>query len=300
MNKSNKRLVGTFAVFALCCAATVVGATEIEAVGPIEAVQSRTQTVVVLGQSFVSTRAITGRDGRLGALKVGDYVAISGIAVKEALVAKSIVALDVAYVPGSSKVLYRGPIDRYSASIGNVQIGGLQISLSQILSDGLVTFGNGDIVNVVGTQALPKGLVWASQLLDPSDSTLVANAVTALSIQGTGLLSIQGTGTQSIQGTGVQSIQGTGVQSIQGTGAQSIQGTGVQSIQGTGALSIQGTGKQSIQGTGTQSIQGTGKLSIQGTGALSIQGTGALSIQGTGKQSIQGTGVRSIQVTGSH
>jgi len=291
MNKSNKRLVGTFAIFALCCATTLARSTEIQAVGPIEGVQSRTSTVVVLGQTFVSTRAITGRDGRLGALKVGDYVAITATAVKGALVAKSIVALDAAYVPGSSKVLYRGPIDRYSASVGNLQIGNLQISLSQILSDGQVAFGDGDAVSVVGIQALPNGVLWASQLLDPSNPNLVSDAVTALSIQGTGLLSIQGTGTQSIQGTGVQSIQGTG--------AQSIQGTGVQSIQGTGALSIQGTGKQSIQGTGTQSIQGTGKLSIQGTGALSIQGTGTLSIQGTGKQSIQGTGVRSIQGTGS-
>jgi len=267
--------MGTIAAFALCCAQTVAQAAEVEAVGPIEAVQSRTSTVVVLGQSFVSTRAITGRDGRLGALKVGDYVAISGAVVKGALVAKSIVALDVAYVPGSSKVLYRGPIDQYSASFGNLQVGSLQISLSQILSDGQVAFVNGDVVNIVGIQALPKGVVWASQLLDPSSPSLVSDAVAALSIQGTGVLSIQGTGTQSIQGTG----------------AQSIQGTGSQSIQGTGALSIQGTGKQSIQGTG--------KLSIQGTGALSIQGTGALSIQGTGAQSIQGTGVRSIQGTGS-
>jgi hypothetical protein len=270
VNKSNKRLAGTFAVFALCCASAVSQAKEIQVIGPVEKVQSRSSSLTVLGQTFVSARAITGRDGRVGGIAVGDYVSITGEIVKGTLVARTIVTLAAPYVPGASEVLFRGPV-AYAKATGLATAGGLQILLSQATSNSALNIESGDSIEVLGIQALPGGPVWASEIrIEPIGSA----GTDSLSIQGTGLLSIQGTGTQSIQGTGTQSIQGTGTRSIQGTGTKSIQGTGVQSIQGTGALSIQGTGALSIQGTGKLSIQGTGKQSIQGTGVRSIQGTG--------------------------
>lgn len=285
MNKSNNKLARTTAVFALFCASVGANAAEVQAVGPVESIAGRAASIKVLGQTFRATPALSKK---AGALNVGDYVAVSGeMTADGSLIAKSVVRVDAAYTPGASEVFLHSMVESYSPLTGVLKAGGVQIALSQVLTGNLSSFRPGEVVEIVGTQALAGGVVWATALqVDPVGS----DQAESLSIQGTGAnaLSIQGTGanTLSIQGTGASklSIQGTGKQSIQGTGANtlSIQGTGKQSIQGTGAstLSIQGTGKQSIQGTGAST------LSIQGTGAntLSIQGTGAaaLSIQGTG------------------
>jgi hypothetical protein len=278
VNKSNKRLVRWLAPFAFLCAVGVAQS-DVVAIGPIEKVQGRAGSITVLGQTFAKLPAAAKNEKEI---QVGRYVAVVGERVNGLLVAETMIFLDEPYVAGSSAVMIRGPVDRYIAETGVVQTGNLKILLSQGFSSGSLNYVPGDVIEIVGTQALPNSPVWATEIRDSSESSISDSVRT---------LSIQGTGKQSIQGTGVQSIQGTGLLSIQGTGKQSIQGTGVQSIQGTGKQSIQGTGVQSIQGTGALSIQGTGKQAIQGTGVQSIQGTGTLSIQGTGKRSIQGTGV---------
>jgi hypothetical protein len=302
-------------IFAFCCALGNANAAEFHVVGGVEKVAKGRSEITVLGQRFQApTSMLANLDSN-----VGTFVAISGERLADGtLLAKSIKRLATEYVPGASDVYLRGTVDRYSDKTGVVQIGGVQVlNLDASANNSPYPLQMGANIEVVGTQALLGGPIWASKIIAiPTVSTSGVDA----SLKST---SIQGTGAQatSIQGTGVQakSIQGTGVlaTSIQGTGvlATSIQGTGVQakSIQGTGALatSIQGTGvlATSIQGTGVQakSIQGTGVLatSIQGTGvqATSIQGTGVLatSIQGTGVQatSIQGTGVKATSIQGT-
>ena len=265
MNKSNKSLIRLVGIFALSCASFASGAAQTIVVGPVESVANYAATFTVLGQNF----ALPTKAAKPSGLSVGAYVVVTGDRnAAGALVATSVKVLPDAYVAGASEVYLLGTVDRSAPSAGLVQIGGLKILVSQALSaNSNRSFAVGDEIEVLGTQALSKGAVWAT----------VAQA-----IQGTGVQAIQGTGALAIQGTGALAIQGTGVQAIQGTGVQAIQGTGVQAIQGTGALAI--------QGTGALAIQGTGKLAIQGTGALAIQGTGAQAIQGTGKRAIQGTG----------
>jgi hypothetical protein len=257
VNKSNKSLVRLAGIFALSCASFASSAAQTVVVGPVEKVASYAATFTVLGQNF----ALPAKAAKPSGLSVGAYVVVAGDRnASGALVATSVKILADAYVAGASQVYLLGTIDRYAPSAGLVQIGDLKILVSQALSvDSNRSFAVGDAIEVVGTQAVPRGAVWA-----------------------TAAQAIQGTGAQAIQGTGALAIQGTGALAIQGTGAQAIQGTGVQAIQGTGALAI--------QGTGALAIQGTGKLAIQGTGALAIQGTGAQAIQGTGKRAIQGTG----------
>ena len=312
MSKNALAFAGIFVAFA--CAAH---AGDPITVGPVEAVAPNGLSITVLGQSFAtSSRAVIPGAGAnhvvaARSFAVGELVMVNGKRLSNgSLVAKSVVSVNDAYVPGATNVFLTGLVTAYDPSVGLAQIGATSIYVNEALLKQDFQFGAGMEVEVLGTQANPSGQVWASQIaLSPKFLTREAEEVLAIvrgtvsisgttNTQGAGLQSIQGTGVQSIQGTGIQSIQGTGVQSIQGTGIQSIQGTGVQSIQGTGIQSIQGTGVQSIQGTGIQSIQGTGVQSIQGTGIQSIQGTGVQSIQGTGVQSIQGTGIRSIQGTG--
>lgn len=250
MNKSNKSLVRLVSVFALSCAAFNSTAAQTVVVGPVERVANQATTFSVLGQNF----ALPAKAAKANGLVVGAYVVVSGDRDSGgALIASSVKVLPDSYVAGSSPVYLLGTVDRYSALAGLVQVGDLKILVSQALSvDSNRSFVKGEAIEIVGTQAVLKGAVWAT---------------TAQAIQGTGALAIQGTGALAIQGTGALAIQGTGAQAIQGTGALAIQGTGASAIQGTGALAIQGTGKLAIQGTGARAIQGTGKSAIQGTGS---------------------------------
>ena len=290
MNKSNNKVAKVSGFIAVCCAATSGFGAPIQVVGPVEKVTVGRPEITVLGQRFAASSPVSavspldvGASAGNTLRGVGTYVVVVGERLEDGtLLANSIKTLSTPYVPGASEVFLRGTIDRYSAETGTVQIGGLQVLISDALATNSPYYVQiGASVEILGTQAVPGGQVWASKI-----NVVPASSSETLSIQGTGLraTSIQGTGAQatSIQGTGALST------SIQGTGSQatSIQGTGVQatSIQGTGALatSIQGTGLRatSIQGTGAQatSIQGTGSqaTSIQGTGlqATSIQGTG--------------------------
>jgi len=258
VNKSNKNLMRLVVLFALSCASFASSAAQTVVVGPVEKVANQATGLTVLGQKF----SLPAKVAKPSGLVAGAYVVISGDrASNGALVATSIKVLPDTYVPGASQVYLMGAVDRYSAAAGLIQVGDLKILVSQAISTDVTgTFAAGDVVEVVGTQAVPKGAVWAT---------------TAQAIQGTGAQAIQGTGALAIQGTGSLAIQVTGADAIQGTGALAIQGTGALAIQGTGALAIQGTGKLAIQGTGKQAIQGTGALAIQGTGARAIQGTGS-------------------------
>jgi hypothetical protein len=266
MNKSNnslKRLVG---LVAFCCAAAGSQAAETVVIGPVEQIANRGSSITVLGQTFRVSPARTSE------LDIGAYAAVVGEQIKgRGLVAKTVKLLDAAYVPGASQVYLSGTVDRYSNSIGLVQIGSQKILISDAFAaSSAPAVVVGEPIELVGTQALAGGTIWATDI--------AIQETTKRAIQGTGAitLAIQGTGKRAIQGTGVNTLatQGTGAQAqaIQGTGKRAIQGTGANTlaIQGTGvqALAIQGTGKRAIQGTGARAIQGTGKLAIQGTGIL--------------------------------
>jgi len=295
VNKSNKKVAKALGFIAVCCASANGFTAPIQVVGPVEGVSAGRSEITVLGQRFtapssslVVSRLDHGASASTRSSGVGSYVVVVGERLSDGtLVAKSIKNISDPYVPGASDVYLRGTVDKYSAVDGVLQIGGLQVLVSDALATNSPNYIYlGASIEILGTQAVPGGQVWASK-------------INVIPVENTDALgtSIQGTGAQatSIQGTGLRatSIQGTGKQAA----ATSIQGTGVQ------ATSIQGTGLQatSIQGTGflATSIQGTGKEAA----ATSIQGTGlqATSIQGTGMQaaSIQGTGVESSSIQGT-
>ena len=264
VNKSNNSLMRFVALFAICCAAASSNAAETVVIGPVEKIANRGNTFTVLGQTFRSASAPS----------VGSYALVIAERARDGgLVAKSVRLLDTAYVPGASQIYLRATVDRYSASTGLVQIGGLKVLISEALAavpaPSIVV---GQSIELVGMQAAGGGPVWATDVAVPQVDSTIDEDLTSRAIQGTGTFAIQGTGSLAIQGTGKRAIQGTGALAIQGTGTQAIQGTGKRAIQGTGALAIQGTGTQAIQGTGKRAIQGTGALAIQGTGTQAIQG----------------------------
>jgi hypothetical protein len=273
----------------------------VSVVGPLEAVSRDGSAIVVLGQSYtldikaLSKAISTGNPGEesIRVPPVGTYVAVQGERnLNGDQFATSVRALRSRYVPGASDIYLLGVAATYDATIAVAGLGAVRVFIGDINLSSVLPLTPGASLEIVGRQAQPGGVVWATAVRVVHTASAASNDdssgdASRQSITGTGA------GVQSITGTGVsaQSITGTGVsaQSITGTGVsvQSITGTGasVQSITGTGvsAQSITGTGKsaQSITGTGVsvQSITGTGKSaqSITGTGvnARSVASAGA-------------------------
>jgi hypothetical protein len=315
-------------------------AESVSVLGPLEAVSLESKTLIVLGQTYkFDSNAFSGslpsgvaRGKALQVPALGTLVSVQGDRNASGdQAATTIHSYRPPYIPGATDIYLLGVAATYDATTAVAEVGGVRVFIGDIVgARSTLTVGQGALLEIVGRQSQPGGLVWATAInvvrgaSVPGEKEAVAD-VSVQSITGTGvsMQSITGTGvsasTQSITGTGVsasaQSITGTGksTQSITGTGAstQSITGTGVSAS----AQSITGTGKsaQSITGTGasTQSITGTGvsasAQSITGTGAStqSITGTGvsasAQSITGTGKsaQSITGTGASTQSITGT-
>ena len=241
---------------ALYCAAATAENSYV--LGPVEHISKDGSSLTVLGQTYAAHLEKFG----VGDLQLGEYVLLVG--ERSSSGDHTAVTLDRApqpYVPGATEVFLSGSVSKSNHLTGYLTIGEVSVYIAESDLVASASIEIGDTLEIVGSQALPLGPVWASEV------RVVKGMVVAQGIQGTGSL--------GIQGTGALGIQGTGALGIQGTGALGIQGTGTQGIQGTGKRGIQGTGKQGIQGTGTQGIQGTGSLGSQGTGTFGIQGTGA-------------------------
>ena len=293
------------------------------AIGPLEHVNLKTSTIVVLGQTYnVSAGALAaGKSPGLAALTPGTLVVVRGKETASGRsTVKSLTVLPQLDVPGATQLLVTGIVSGLS-NVGQIRLGKLSVDINSALAGNSPQVTSGELVQVVGTQPIAGGLFLAQSIANG----IQGSGPSSDGIQGSGPNSngIQGSGPSSngIQGSGVVSlgIQGSGPQSngIQGSGPSSngIQGSGVVSlgIQGSGPTSkgIQGSGPSSngIQGSGVVAlgIQGSGPQSngIQGSGPSSngIQGSGVVSlgIQGSGPQSngIQGSGVVSLGIQGS-
>ena len=210
------------------------------AVGPVEHVNLKSSTIVVLGQTYsISPAALSKSHGSaagLSALTAGTLVIVSGTesASGKAKV-QSLKVIPQLDVPGATQLLITGVVTGVS-DVGQIRIGKLNVDINATLTSDKQPVAVGELVQVAGTQPTGDGLFLAQSV--------------ATGIQGTGA-------TTGIQGTGATiGIQGTGASiGIQGTGATTgIQGTGTSiGIQGTGAtIGIQGTGAKTlgIQGTG--------------------------------------------------
>ena len=274
---------------------------QLQVLGEVQRIDPSKGVIVVAGQRVAISKetifsvnrvAVSGAEA-LRTIQDGDILAIIGALDAPAA---SVDRRNESYVPGATTIFVKGKVTSVEQSLGRARIGDLNVDYTPALSNrdfGVVEVGQ--IVEVIGTQPSPQGVLLANSITGTGSSSITGTGQS--SITGTGSSSITGTGQSSITGTGSSSITGTGQSSITGTGSSSITGTGSSSITGTGSSSITGTGKSSITGTGSSSITGTGQSSITGTGSSSITGTGKSSITGTGSSSITGTGQSSITGT---
>ena len=248
MYKKIKR-IGAVAVL-LSVVGFDASAEPVSVLGPLEAVSIDSQSIVVLGQTykldskvFSSEFAVgNSRDESTRVPPIGTLVAVQGERSPNGTqVAITVRSLPSRYVPGATDIYVLGVAATYDASIAVVELGKVRVFIGDVDSGSALTLSSGSLLEIVGRQSHPGGLVWATaiRVLPTGAASQDGPTTTAQSITGTGVSaqSITGTGksAQSITGTGVsaQSITGTGksTQSITGTGvsAQSITGTGVSS-----------------------------------------------------------------------
>ncbi len=254
------------------------------AIGPVEQINLRSSTIVVLGQTYhlspsahildrASSYAVA-----LGSIAPGTLVVVDGA---ESAAGKTsvqdVILLPQLDVPGATQLLVTGVISAGS-NVGQIRVGSLRVDVNATLTSDAQGPAVGQLVQIVGTQPTPQGLFLAQHV-----AAITGVAVSARGIAGTGDAS------RGIAGTGATSLGIAGT----GTASRGIAGTGTTSLgiagTGTASFGIAGTGDKGIAGTGTASrgIAGTGatSLGIAGTGDKGIAGTGTASrgIAGTGK-----------------
>ena len=247
------------------------------AIGAIENVDSKTASVVVLGQRFsVSSATLVIGTKSFAAAKGVSLLAPSALVWVDGEFRKdgstqvvSLTVLPERNTPGSSELFVAGTVNSASRT-GTIKIGALTVDVTATLASVHV----GDKVEVLGTQPVVNGV-------------FVATALAPLRAQGVG-----GTGSSGVGGTGASGVGGTGSSGVGGTGASGVGGTGSSGVGGTGTSGVGGTGLSGVGGTGLSGVGGTGLSGVGGTGLSGVGGTGLSGVGGTGLSGVGGTGAR--------
>ena len=140
------------------------------AVGPVEQVNLKTSTLIVLGQTYHIDAAtmIKNRAGTattLGALAPNTLVSIDGseTAAGQTTVqrVRSLPELDV---PGATPLLVTGVVSAESPT-GQIKIGSLTVDIVSTLTSDAQRFQIGNLVEISGTQPNPGGLFLAQSVI---------------------------------------------------------------------------------------------------------------------------------------
>ncbi|MBW4052653.1 MAG: hypothetical protein HIU85_14545, partial [Proteobacteria bacterium] len=138
------------------------------AFGPVEQINLRTSTIVVLGQAYhVSPSAAlfskaTGTRTALGSIAPGTLVLVDGTeSAAGAANVQSIVSLRRLNVPGATQLLATGVVTAVN-SAGQIRIGKLSVDINATLTSDSHGATVGELVQVVGTQPNPQGLFLAT------------------------------------------------------------------------------------------------------------------------------------------
>ena len=237
MDRSSKALLrgSYFPAIAAVVAAALAGSAQAAtlAMGPVEQVNAKASTVVVLGQTYkiAPSTTLTSQSGAaftLNSLAANTLVMVDGTESAQGVTnVTSVVSLPQLDVPGATQLLVTGVVSAETAA-GQIKIGNLSLDITQTLTSDVQNFAIGSLVEVTGTQPNPGGLFLAQHIapLNPAPSS---TAGTAKGILGGGAYSngILGGGVHAngILGGGVHAngILGGGVSAkgILGGGAHS-------------------------------------------------------------------------------
>ena len=201
-------------------------------VGPVEHVNLKTSTLVVLGQTYHIDRSVLLRNQAGAAIPLDSLTPYTVVSVQGTETAagkanlKSITALPELDVPGATRLLITGRVASESAA-GHIKIGNLTVDITPTMTSDTATAAVGELVQVVGTQPTAGGL-------------FLAQSVVSLGVAGTGSSPVKSFG---VAGTGSSSVKSFGVA---GTGSSSVTSFGVA---GTGSSPAKSFG---VAGTGSK------------------------------------------------
>ena len=274
--------------------------------GPVEQVNVKSATLVVLGQTYqidpsTVIRSQSGVPMSMASLSPDMLVSIDGTeAANGQSTIRSVTSLSQLYVPGATHLFLTGIISSETPT-GQIKVGKLTVDINSTLIGDTPPFSVGNLVRINGTQPNPDGLFLAQSV-----GRFSTSLNTSLGVAGGGVLS------NGVAGGGASSngVAGGGASSngVAGGGASSngVAGGGVLSngVAGGGASSngVAGGGVLSngVAGGGVSSfgVAGGGRKAITfgvaGGGASSngVAGGGVLS------NGVAGGGVSSFGVAG--
>ena len=245
------------------------------AIGPVEQVNLKNSTIVVLGQTYqVSPAAVlktqAGTPTTLSNLAPNTLVEIDGTESARGQSAVSRVAsLPGMDVPGATQLLVTGVVASETAT-GQIKVGNLVVDVTATLTSDAQKFAVGGLVQLTGTQPNPGGMFLAQNV------TSIGNPQ-ALGVEGSGLrattaLGVEGSGKAQV----AFGVEGSGRSS---TTALGVEGSG---LSATTALGVEGSGKAQV----AFGVEGSGRSS---TTALGVEGSGlsattALGVEGSGRK----------------
>jgi len=227
-----------------------LSASELVAIGTVDALDLSTNTLTVAGQSAVISEttqlidALSGTSSLFNAnakrsLDIGDHVAIAGdITGPGKSVARFVVLMATAAAPGTSLIYVRGVIEKTDLLRKGLVIGNLAIDFNVIGNPSeRDNLANGDIIEAIGYSA-GSGQFTATDLSN----------LTSIETDSTSHLNLQG-----IHGSGLKGIHGSGLKGIHGSGLKGIHGSGLKGIHGSGLKGIHGSGLKGTSPTETAS-----------------------------------------------
>ena len=170
-------------------------------VGPVEHVNLKTATIVVLGQNYhidASTliRNRTGAVTGLGTLAPYTVVSITGTETAAGrTTVKSVTALPEVDVPGATQLLVTGVVLSQNA-VGQIKVGDLTVDVNATLTSDTPKFEVGNLVEITGTQPNPGGIFLAQNVIALAGVS-GSGAKTDLGVSGSGAktdLGVSGSG----------------------------------------------------------------------------------------------------------
>ena len=193
------------------------------AIGPIEQINVKNSTIVVLGQTYqvgpaATIKSQSGAPVALSGLTPNTLVEINGSETAGGQTAVlGVMSLPQMDVPGATQLLVTGVVSS-ETSTGQIKIGNLVVDVTATLTSDAQQFAVGGLVQVSGTQPNPAGIFLAQ-------SVVTVNSSQALGVEGSGRSSTA----MGVEGSGLSSTTALGVE---GSGKAQI------------ALGVEGSGRK--------------------------------------------------------
>ena len=271
----------TMSAVAVFVAAALVGKAHAATltVGPVEQVNLKSSTLVVLGQVYhigpsVSVRNQAGAVISLGSLAPDTVVSVDGTetAAGKAII-KSVTALPQLDVPGATPLMVTGVVSQVTP-IGQIKIGNLIVDVNATLTSDSQQVTTGELVEIAGTQPTGGGLF------------LAQSAVSLTGVGGSGFRSKAAIG---VGGSGFKSSTAIGVGGSGFTTNAAI-GVGGSGFTTNAAIGVGGSGFRSKAAIGVGGSGFTTNAAI-GVGGSGFKSSTAIGVGGSGFKSKAAIGV---------